>query len=87
MDFTEEFIKKLYENLGNIVKTIDSTKNIIIDKVIKTEDEEEENELAIDFDNLNEIIRRVMEVNGLIFKLQLSSIELLTTFELLLLSI
>ena len=44
----EEFIKKLYENLGNIVKTIDSTKNIIIDKVIKTEDEEEENELAID---------------------------------------
>ena len=71
MDFTEEFIKKLYENLGNIVKTIDSTKNIIIDKVInnKTEDEEEENELAIDFDNLNEIIRRVMEVNGLIFKL------------------
>ena len=48
MDFTEEFIKKLYENIGNIVKTIDSIKNIIIDKVIKTEDEEEENELAID---------------------------------------
>ena len=44
----EEFIKKLYENIGNIVKTIDSTKKIIIDKVIKTEDEEEENELAID---------------------------------------
>ena len=44
----EEFIKKLYENIGNIVKTIDSTKNIIIDKVIKIEDEEEENELAID---------------------------------------
>ena len=71
MDFTEEFIKKLYENLGNIVKSIDSTKNEIIDKVInnKTEDEEEENELALSFDNLNEINRRVMEVNGIIFKL------------------
>ena len=71
MDFTEDFIKKLYENLGNIVKSIDATKNEIIDKVInnKTEDEEEENDLAINFDNLNEINRRVMEVNGLIFKL------------------
>ena len=64
-NFSENFISKLYALLGEICKLVDETKKLTLEEA----NDGEEDALLEEFDDYNEIERRVMEVNGIIFKL------------------
>ena len=69
-NFSEKFIGELYECLSKTCKLIDVLKNDIINSVVaKKIEEDEEGEILTEFDGLNEIERKVMEVSGILFKL------------------
>lgn len=66
-----DFLIKFYEALKNVVVECEEVKKIQ-KNIIKDEDaydENDEEQIIGDINVLNEIIRRVMEVNGIIFKL------------------
>ena len=67
--FTEKFVSDVFACLGEIAKCVDSKKTEIITKVLSGKVEDEEDILEENFDNFNEISRRVMEVSGNFFKL------------------
>ena len=70
MNFSEKFITDFYDCLGKTCKLIDDSKNKLLDTVLnKKVDEDEEEEILIDYDFLSEIERKVMEINGILFKL------------------
>jgi len=69
--FSPEFLVKLYECLKNVVIECEEVKKIQKD-IIKDEDvydENDEEQIVQDINMLNEMIRRVMEINGILFKL------------------
>ncbi len=69
--FNEEFLVKLYEALKNVVVECEEVKKIQ-KNIIKDEDvydENDEEQIVHDINTLNEMIRRVMEINGILFKL------------------
>ena len=69
-NFSEKFIGSLYDLLGKTCQLIDSLKVEIINSVAGKEMEEnEEDEVMDEFNDLNEIERKVMEVSGILFKL------------------
>ena len=69
--YDENFIKEIYTDLKDITNLLDKTKEDIINKYksSKEEDEEDLNDYEIEFDNICEISRRIMEINGILFKL------------------
>ena len=70
MNFSEKFITDFYDCLGKTCKLIDTSKKTLLDSVLKKNvDEDEENEILDEYDLLSEIERKVMEVNGILFKL------------------
>ena len=70
MNFSEKFITDFYDCLGKTCKLIDDSKNKLLDTVLnKKVDEDEEEEILVDYDFLSEIERKVMEINGILFKL------------------
>jgi hypothetical protein len=70
MNFSEKFITEFYTCLGQTCKIIDESKKILLDTITKSKlDEDEEEEMLIDYDYLSEIERKVMEVSGILFKL------------------
>ena len=70
MNFSEKFITEFYTCLGQTCKIIDESKKILLDTIAKNKlDEDEEEEMLIDYDYLSEIERKVMEVSGILFKL------------------
>ena len=70
MNFSEKFITEFYTCLGQTCKIIDESKKILLDTIAKSKlDEDEEEEMLIDYDYLSEIERKVMEVSGILFKL------------------
>ena len=69
-NFSESFITGFYECLGNTCKLIDESKKTLLDSVLKKKmDEDEEDEILIEYDFLSEIERKVMEISGILFKL------------------
>jgi hypothetical protein len=69
--FAPEFLVKLYENFKNVFIECEEVKKIQ-KTIIKDEDVYDENDeelIVADINTLNEMIRRVMESNGIIFKL------------------
>ena len=69
-NFSESFITGFYECLGKTCKLIDESKKTLLDSTLKKKmDEDEEDEILIDYDFLSEIERKVMEVSGILFKL------------------
>ena len=69
-NFNESFITGFYECLGKTCKLIDESKKTLLDSTLKKKmDEDEEDEILIDYDFLSEIERKVMEVSGILFKL------------------
>jgi uncharacterized protein (UPF0262 family) len=70
MTFNEKFITEFYECLGKTCKIIDESKKSLLDNIVKKNvDEDEEDELLVDYDFLSEIERKVMEISGILFKL------------------
>ena len=70
MTFNERFMTEFYECLGKTCKIIDESKKTLLDSILKKNiDEDEEDELLIDYDFLSEIERKVMEISGILFKL------------------
>ena len=70
MNFTEKFITDFYKCLGRTCKLIDESKKSLLDNILKKKvDEDEEEEVLLDYDFLSEIERKVMEVSGILFKL------------------
>jgi hypothetical protein len=69
--FNETFIKDLFNNLKNSFTIAEEHKSKIKEQVKAEEgfDENDEDIIENDFDTLNEIIRRVMELSGILFKL------------------
>lgn len=67
--YTESFIGNIYQCLGETAKLIQLLKGNIITKVCGAKDEDEEDDALIDdYNEIEEILRRVMELNGNIFK-------------------
>ena len=70
MNFSEKFITEFYDCLGKTCKFIDESKIALLETISKKKiDEDEEDELLVDYDFLSEIERKVMEVSGILFKL------------------
>ena len=70
MNFSEKFMTEFYDCLGKTCKLIDENKNLLLLETKKKKmDEDEEEEILIDYDFLCEIERKVMEINGILFKL------------------
>jgi len=69
--FTPEFLVKLYATLKSVVVECEEVKTIQ-KTIIKDEDvydENDEGQIDADINTLNEMIRRVMEINGILFKI------------------
>lgn len=69
--FGPEFLAKLYAVLKSVVIECEEVKKIQ-KTIIKDEDvydENDEEQIVADINTLNEMIRRVMEINGILFKL------------------
>ena len=69
MVFTEQFLTDFYSCLKGTCKLIDDNKLILIASVGKDVDEDEEDDILVDYDYLCEIERKIMEINGILFKL------------------
>jgi hypothetical protein len=70
MAFTEQFLTDFYTCLNRTCKLIDENKLTLITSVLKNEvDEDEEDDILVDYDYLCEIERKIMEINGILFKL------------------
>ena len=69
MAFTEQFLTEFYTCLNQTCKLIDDSKKILIDSVNAGVDEDEEDDILVDYDDLCEIERKIMEINGILFKL------------------
>jgi hypothetical protein len=74
--FDEEFVKQLYENMRKAIEFIEQHKSTIKETVKAEEgfDENDEDILENDLETLNETNRRVMELNGIFFKLYKSQL-------------
>ena len=69
MAFTEQFLTDFYCCLNRTCKLIDENKLTLIASVKEGVDEDEEDEILQDYDYICEIERKVMEINGILFKL------------------
>ena len=69
MAFTEQFLTEFYTCLNRTCKLIDENKLTLIASVKEGVDEDEEDEILQDYDYICEIERKVMEINGILFKL------------------
>ena len=70
MNFSEKFMTEFYDCLGKTCKLVDENKKALLLEVTKKKiDEDEEEEILIDYDFLSEIERKVMEISGILFKL------------------
>ena len=70
MNFSEKFITDFYDCLGKTCKLIDDSKVKLLETASNRKvDEDEEEEILIDYDFLCEIERKVMEISGILFKL------------------
>ena len=69
MAFTEQFLTDFYTCLNRTCKLIDENKLTLIASVKEGVDEDEEDEILQDYDYICEIERKVMEINGILFKL------------------
>ena len=70
MVFTEQFISEFYSCLNATCKLVDESKKKLIDEVTSSNmDEDEEDEILIDYEYICEIERKIMEINGILFKL------------------
>ena len=69
MAFTEQFLTDFYSCLNRTCKLIDENKLTLIASVKEGVDEDEEDEILQDYDYICEIERKVMEINGILFKL------------------
>lgn len=78
--FSEKYIGNIYRLLKSTAEFLVSLKKGILDKVINSKDDDDDEEvLAEDFDLIDEIIRRVMELNGCVFKIMNNKITALVT--------
>jgi hypothetical protein len=81
--FTEDFIKQLYDKMNKAVLFIEQHKTTVKETVKAEEgfDENDEDILENDLETLGEATRRVMELNGLLFKLYKDSlIDIIKTY-------
>ena len=70
MTFTEQFISEFYNCLNGTCKIVDESKKKLIDEVNNGKvDEDEEDDILVDYEYLCEIERKIMEINGILFKL------------------
>ena len=70
MTFSEQFISEFYNCLNGTCKIVDESKKKLIDEVNNGKvDEDEEDEILVDYEYLCEIERKIMEINGILFKL------------------
>ena len=70
MNFSEKFMTEFYDCLGKTCKLIDENKKaLLLETTKKKIDEDEEEEILVEYDFLCEIERKVMEINGILFKL------------------
>ena len=69
MAFSEQFLTDFYSCLNRTCKLIDGSKITLIASVKGEVDEDEEDEILQDYDYICEIERKVMEINGILFKL------------------
>ena len=70
MTFSEKFLTDFYACMNKTCKLIDENKLTLITSVLKNEvDEDEEDDILVDYDYLCEIERKIMEINGILFKL------------------
>lgn len=69
--FQQEFLVKLFDCLKNVVVEAEEVKKMQKNNITNEEafDENDEDVMIRDVNTVNEIIRRVMEVNGILFKL------------------
>ena len=69
MAFTEQFLTEFYSCMKETCKLIDESKMALIASVQDDVDEDEEDEILQDYDYECEIERKIMEINGILFKL------------------
>ena len=69
MAFTEEFLTEFYSCMNKTCKLVDEKKMALISSVQADVDEDEEDEILEDYEYICEIERKIMEINGILFKL------------------